>query len=87
MNMNVCNIWVESFNFQDKSLHLRVPLGGPKGNGSLFFHALCDPTCVIQRLELEVDETTALSPEKYRNKRLLVYDFQKHGPRKTIENI
>jgi len=65
---------------QDNNSYLRVPIEGPKGNGSLFLHIICDPSCFVQRAEVEVDETTALSPEKYREKRLLIYDFQKHGP-------
>ena len=60
---------------------MRVPVEGPNGHGSLFVHVLCDPSCVTQRVELEVDETTVLSPQEYKNKRLLIFDLQKHGPR------
>ena len=62
---------------------MRVPIGGPKGNGGLFLHVQCDPSCVIQRAEVEVNKTTALANEKYKDKRLLIYDFQKHGPRES----
>lgn len=69
--------------FPDKDTYLRVPVEGPKGNGSLFLHVQCDPSCVIRRAEVEVNETEALAPEKYKEKRLLIYDFQKHGPRES----
>ena len=59
---------------------MRVPVEGPKGHGSIFLHVICDKSCVIQRVEVQVDETEVLSPKEYQNKRLLVYDLQKHGP-------
>lgn len=32
-----------------------------------------------------IDETSALSPEKYEGKRLLIYDYDKHGPCDAIQ--
>ena len=63
-------------------MHLRIPILGEKGKGSLFFHAIQESNSAyaLQRLELEVHETSTLSPEKYQNKRLLIYDVQRHGP-------
>ena len=59
---------------------MRVPVEGPNGKGSIFIQIECDPTCTLQRVEVEAEETTSLSPETYIGKRLLVYDIQKHGP-------
>lgn len=70
---------------QDKDTYLRVPVHGQKGNGSLFLHIICDPSCVLQRAEMGIDETSALSPEKYEGKRLLIYDYDKHGPCDAIQ--
>ena len=68
--------------FADKDTYLRVPIEGPHGRGGLFIHVQCDPSCILQRAEVEVHETTTLDPEAYEGKRLLIYDFKKHGPRK-----
>ena len=66
---------------ENNDAYLRIPLSGPKGRGSLFFHASChDNQCHVQRLEFEVIKTKALEPEDYENKRLVVFDINKHGP-------
>jgi len=70
---------------EGNNTYLRIPMSGPKGRGSLFFHAQCANAesrpneCFIQRLEFEVIDTQSLQPEEYRDRRLLVYDVQKHG--------
>ena len=64
-----------------------MPLEGPKGKGSLFLHVNCEDGnfyskdgCVLRRAECDVLETSALSEDKYKEKRLLIYDLNKHGP-------
>jgi len=72
---------------QGKDTYLRVPLEGPKGKGSLFLHVNCEDGnfyskdgCVLRRAECDVHETSELSEDKYKEKRLLIYDLNKHGP-------
>ena len=81
-NNQIKSLW---FSFEDENTHIKIPLEGPIGNGSLFVHVRCDPSCVVRRAEVEVKETTVLPPEKYKEKRLLIYDYQKHGPRDAKE--
>ena len=39
---------------------------------------------MLQRVECQVVETSAMSEDQYKDKRLLVYDVKKHGS--TVEN-
>jgi len=66
---------------EDRDVYLRIPLKGPKGRGSLYFHACCDMqnNCDVKRLEFEVTSSSALKDEEYKDKRLLVFDAEKHG--------
>jgi len=77
------NLNAPTDNFTEGSnTYMRIPLHGPKGSGFMYSHFECtEPSeCRVSRLELEVTKSTALDEEQYRDRRLLIYDFDKHGP-------
>ena len=60
----------------------KIPVKGPHGHGWYFIRAEPrgeDGKWVGVRLELEVEKTTKLEEEKYKDKRLVVFDCERHG--------
>ena len=60
----------------------KIPVKGPHGHGWYFIRAEPrgeDGKWVGVRLELEIEKTSMLEEEKYRDKRLVVFDCERHG--------
>ena len=60
-----------------------IPVKGPKGHGYYFIRA--EPRgeggrWVGVRMELEIEKTSMLEEEKYKDKRLVVFDCDRNGP-------
>ena len=60
-----------------------IPVKGPKGHGYYFIRA--EPRgeggrWVGVRMELEIEMTSMLEEEKYKDKRLVVFDCDRNGP-------
>lgn len=85
------NLTAPTDNFTEgTSAYLRIPVHGPKGSGFVYSHFDCpqgDASCHIRRLELEITKTTAMEEEQYASSRLLIYDFDKHGPMPTKQQL
>jgi len=71
---------------QDKANYLKIVIEGPKGRGNLYIHVDCEDrnfftseNCVLKRAECQVQESSVMSEDQYKDKRLLVYDLKKHG--------
>ena len=60
----------------------KIPVKGPKGHGWYFLRAEPrgeDGRWVGVRLELEIENTEMLEEEKYKDKRLVVFDCERNG--------
>ena len=60
----------------------KIPVKGPHGHGWYFIRAEPrgeDGRWVGVRLELEIEKTSMLEEEKYKDKRLVVFDCERHG--------
>ena len=60
----------------------KIPVKGPHGHGWYFIRAEPrgeDGRWVGVRLELEIEKTSMLEEEKYKDKRLVVFDCDRHG--------
>ena len=66
----------------DEAALNKIPVKGPHGHGWYFIRAEPrgeDGKWVGVRLELEVEKTSMLEEEKYKDKRLVVFDCERHG--------
>ena len=59
----------------------KIPVKGPDGHGYFFIRA--EPRdgvgWVGVRLELEIEDTKHLSQDQFKDKRLVIFDCERHG--------
>ena len=72
----------ENNHTNDEEAIFKIPVKGPKGHGWYFIRA--EPrgakgSWVGVRCELEIEKTQMLEEEKYLDKRLVIFDCDKHG--------
>ena len=78
------NTILRIFNFSLLRFHRKLTL--PPQNVIKFCNQI-KASCHIRRLELEITKTTAMEEEQYASSRLLIYDFDKHGPMPTKQQL
>jgi len=72
----------ENNHYTDQEAVYKIPVKGPNGHGWYFIRAEPrgeDGAWVGVKLELEIDETKMLEEEKYRDKRLVIFDCDRNG--------
>lgn len=73
-------------NYQNEvEAQFKVPVSGSNGKGHLFIHGCKDEDMNwrLNKCTLEVDETSKLLPDEIKNKFVVLYAEERHGP---IEN-
>ena len=68
--------------YTENEAQYRIPVKGPSGNGWYVIRA--EPRgengkWVGVKLELEIDETSMLEEDKYKDKRLVIFDCNRNG--------
>ena len=63
------------------------PASGPNGQGVFSIRTECETHegkrhCLVRRCDLILEETNQLDPEQYKDKALVIYDRNRHGPLK-----
>jgi len=72
-------------NWRDENqCRFKIPVKGPNGHGYYFLSAakskeIADSKWEGVRFELEIEETSELSEDQFRGKRLIIYDKTRHG--------
>lgn len=82
-------IWNKNIDYRDSTntfttpteAGIMVPVTGPQGSGNYHLRASPDEEGFwrARRCDLEVTSCTVLEEEKWRNKRLIVFDRERHG--------
>ena len=72
---------------EDKATFI-FPVKGSKGSGTFTIRAKCEPkedsenlrTCLVHQCDLAVEKSSALEPDQYEGKLLVIYNRDRHGP-------